>query len=161
MLECSSMTSTISSPSTLRSGMRPSSTMTVSLMRLGSRGGGMSRTIRSCRITRSLLGDLLVISVRRLRLVPLLRLRRRTTTSSSFSVVARMKPEPLLATHSSQIKRRKPATLPRTMPATAPGAGPELRPSYWAGIAITTPLAFCRGRSERLTWSTAWMTVRA
>ena len=161
MEECSSITSTMSSPSTLRSGLLSSSTMIVSRIRLASLAGGISRTIRSCLTTLSLLGLLLTISVLRLRLVPLLRLRRLTTTSSSCNVVARMKPEPLLAIHNNQIKSRKPATLPRTMPATVPGAGPELRPSYCAGIAITTPLALCRGRRDRLVCWTARITFRA
>lgn len=110
----------------------------------------MSRTIRSCRTTLSLRGDLLTISVRRLRRVALLRLRRLTMTSSSCRVVARINPEPLLAIHSNQINSKKPATLPSMIPATAPGAGPELMPSYCAGIAIVTPLGLCRGRRARL-----------
>ena len=134
------MTSTISSPGTLRS----SSTTIVSRMRLGSRGGGtLSLIIRSCRMTRSRRGDLLVISVLALlRLVLLLRFLRLTTTSSSVRFVALMKPDPLLAIQSSQMISRNPATLPRTIPATAPGAGPALIPSYCVGIATTAP--FCR-----------------
>lgn len=131
--ECSSITSTISSPSTLLSGggRLTSSTSTLSRIRLGCLGGGtLSRTIRSCRMTLSRRGDRLVISVRWLLLVPRLLDLRRTTTSSSVSAVDRMKPEPELRIHSSQINRRKPAMLPRTMPTTAPGDGPALRPWY-------------------------------
>lgn len=58
-------------------------------------------------------------------------------TSSSCSVVERMKPEPEETIQRIQMRRRKPATLPRTMPATAPGAGPAFRPWYWVGMART------------------------
>ena len=129
MLECSSITSTISSPSTLRSGGGKSSTITVSRMRLGALPGLTSRIIRSCLITLSRLGLRLAISVRRLlRRERGERERRRVTTSSSSYWLLRRKPPPWLRAQKSQRRRRKPTTLPRTMPTTAPGAGPALRP---------------------------------